>query len=72
MIHAWYIMYLKKFSQYDNIHYWVMWMVDLFEIVLILILFVSGEYRGSKCGVVMTILVFIIQFLYKNQISLWT
>jgi len=35
-----------------------MWTVDLFEIVLILILFVSGEYRGSKWGVVMTILVF--------------
>jgi len=61
---------LKKFSQYDNIHYWVMWKVDLFEIVLILIIFVSGEYRGSKWGVVMTILVFITQFLYKNQISL--
>jgi len=41
---------LKKFSQYDNIHYWVIWTVDLFEIVLILILFVSGEYRGSKWG----------------------
>jgi len=45
-------------------------MVDLFEIVLILILFVNGEYIGSKWGVMMTILVFITQFLYKNQISL--
>ena len=35
-----------------------MWTVDLFEIVLILILFVNGEYRGSKWGVVMIILVF--------------
>jgi len=60
----------KKFSQYDNIHYWVMWTVDLFEIVLILILFVNGEYKGTKWGVVMTILVFITQFLYKNQTSL--
>ena len=32
--------------------------MDLFEIVLILILFVSEEYIGSKWGVVMTILVF--------------